>query len=44
MLNVDKTIFYNDLFTKNDNSRTLNISVIIDIDTNDLSKYINELY
>ena len=44
MLNVNKTIFYNDLFTKNNNSRTLNISVIIDIDTNDLSKYINELY
>ena len=44
MFNIDKTIFYNDLFTKNDNSRTLNISVIIDIDTNDLSKYINELY
>ena len=44
MLNVDKTIFYNDLFTKNDNSRTLNTSVTIDFETDDLSKYINELY
>ena len=44
MFNIDKTIFYNDLFTKNDNSRTWNINVIIDIETDDLSKYINELY
>ena len=44
MLNVDKTIFYNDLFNKNDNSRTLNKSGIIDLDTNYLSKYTNELY
>ena len=44
MLNVDKTIFYNDLFTKNDNSRTLNTSGTIDLDTDDVSKYTNKLY
>ena len=44
MLNFDKTIFYNDLFTKNDNSRTLNKSVTFDFETDYLSKYTNELY